>query len=73
MLAQSRKAAKGSVVVVEAVYEATDSVLDKARAEVDQQAQSLVGQPDVGDYLLSMYRMGVLHRLELNDHQVLDE
>src|SRR5271165_2523155 len=54
------------------IHDMRNAVLDQRRVEVDRQAKSLVGQPQVGEKLLFVNRCNGLDRLDLDDHTVLD-
>jgi hypothetical protein len=49
-----------------------NAVLDQRRVEVDQQAKPFVGQPQIGQKLLSVNRREDLDRLDLDDYPILD-
>lgn len=49
-----------------------NSVLDERSTRVDQQAKPSIGQPQVGEQLLSVNRRQALYRLDLDDHLILD-
>ena len=48
------------------------AVLDERSIEVDQQAKPFVGQPQVGQKLLSVNRRETFDRFDLDDHPILD-
>jgi len=48
------------------------AVLDERSIEVDQQAKPFVGQPQIGQKLLSVNRGENLDRLDLDDYLILD-
>jgi len=49
-----------------------NAVFDRHRVEVDQQAKSLICQPQIGQKLLFVNRCDGLDRLDLDDRAVLD-
>ncbi len=57
----------------QSVDDTSNAVLDESGVEVDQQAKSFVGQPQVGEQLLSVNRCEDLNRLDLDDHLILDD
>jgi hypothetical protein len=59
-------------VFVQAVDDTGNTVLDQRRVEVDQQAKTLVGQPQIGQKLFSGNRRQDFDRFDLDDHPVLD-
>lgn len=56
----------------QSVDDTGDAVLDQHSIEVDQQAQSFVGQPQIGKKLLFVNRREDFDRLDLDDHPILD-
>jgi hypothetical protein len=60
-------------IFIQPVDDARDTVLDESHLEVDEKAEALVGEPEVGQKLLLVNRSEKLDGFHFHDHLVLDD
>jgi hypothetical protein len=63
----------GVRIVFEAVDDAENAIFDQRHLEVDEQAQSLVGQPEIGQKLLFVDWREEFDGLHFHNHFLLDD
>ncbi len=56
-----------------AIGDALDSMLDHVLAEIDEEAESLIHQPQIGQDLLAVDRIERSDRFQLYDHEIIDD
>ena len=60
-------------IFFEPIDDAGDAIFDERHLEVDEQPQSLVGEPEVGEKLLSVNRGEKFDGLHFNNHLIFDD
>jgi hypothetical protein len=62
----------GERIFLESIDNASDPVFDQRHMEVDEQAEAFVGEPEIGEKLLLVYRSEQLDRFDFHDYFVFD-
>jgi hypothetical protein len=60
-------------IFFEPIDDAGNAIFDECHLEVDEQAQSLVGEPEIGQKLLPVNRSEDLDRFYFDNHLVFDD